>query len=330
MSDTNSKKSIHDFADSDGKFRRPASVFRSFVSPSPDSEFPAEKDRYVLYINLGCPWAHRTNLVRSLKGLEDIIQLVVTDYELTKEGWIYTGRLGTAASDPLYGFTKFRELYLKADPEYTGRFTVPVLWDKKKETIVNNESSEIIRMFFTAFDSLLPLERQESAHPLGGFYPESLRNDIDALNEWVYNTVNNGVYKVGFAATQEAYEENLYPLFDSLDRLEAILRSNEDAGKGPYLFGQHITEADLRLYTTIVRFDAAYFTIFQCNLKMIRYEYPHLDRWLRRLYWDDSNVTRGAFRRTTHFDHFIRGYTATMQHKIHPKGPVPLILPPVA
>lgn len=158
-------------------------------------------------------------------------------------------------------------------------------------------------MFYTAFDAFLPAALREANKPGGGFYPERLREEIDQMNEWVYETVNNGVYKVGFATTQEAYDAALYPLFASLDRLEGILATNAKEGKGPYLFGEHITEADVRLYPTIVRFDAAYVTIFRCNLKMIRWEYPFLHKWLRRLYWDESAETGGAFRKTTYFDH---------------------------
>lgn len=219
----------------------------------------------------------------------------------------YTGLHGTDPKDPLYGFTFHRQLYLKADPSYAGRFTVPVLWDKKQETIVSNESSEIIRMFYSTFDSLLPAERRESAHPLGGYYPaqnEELRKEIDAMNEWVYDTVNNGVYKTGFATTQAAYEEACEAVFASLDRLEAILEANEKEGKGKYLVGGHLTEADIRLYPTIARFDVGYYTLFQCNLKMVRHDYPRLHGWLRRLYWDeDVSETRGAFRKTTYFEH---------------------------
>ena len=238
-------------------------------------------------------------MVRSLKGLDEIIQLITCGFELTKEGWLFTGEHGSMDKDPLYGFTKLSELYYKADPQYEGRFTVPTLWDKKKETIVNNESSEIIRMLFTEFDDLLPEPLRESAHPFGGYYPEKLRPEIDAMNEWVYDTVNNGVYKCGFATTQGAYESHVTPLFDSLDRLEEHL---QQPGHSPFLFGKAVTEADIRLYTTLIRFDVAYHNIFKCNLKMIRHDYPALSRWLRTLYWNGAKVKNGeAFKDTVDF-----------------------------
>lgn len=322
---------IHKHADPDGQFRRKPSQFRDFISSAPDSKFPPEKDRYALYLNYGCPWAHRANLVRSLKGLEPIIQLIVCDFELTKEGWLFTGRDGSDEKDPLYGFTKMQDLYKKADPGYEGRFTVPALWDKKTETIVNNESSEIIRMFYSEFDTLLPEHLREDQKPGGGFYPKGLRKEIDEMNEWVYNTVNNGVYKTGFATTQEAYEANLYPLFESLDRLEKHLG---EAGHHPYLFGEYITEADIRLYTTLIRFDVAYYNIFMCNLKMIRHDYPRLSRWLRNIYWDGGKTLNGhAFKDTVYFWIFKFGYLRAKakvepgEKLVIPKGPVPDIQP---
>lgn len=329
--ETNSK--IYKHADSDGQFRRKDSVFRSWVSRSPGAEFPPEKDRYVLYINYGCPWAHRANIVRSLKGLEDIIQLALCDFELGPDGWIFSGQNGSAEKDPLYGFTKMNQLYFKADPGYSGRYTIPVLWDKKRQTIVNNESSEIIRMFYSEFDDLLPEEKREVNKAGGGLYPVHLRKDIDAMNEWVYDRINNGVYKTGFATTQEAYESNLIPLFEALDRVEEHLAQ---PGHKPYLFGEHITEADVRLYTTIARFDVAYYLIFRCNLKMIRHDYPLIDRWYRRLYYDESEKTNGgAFRKTTFFDIYKFGYLIALGKKqgnessqlVIPAGPKPDILP---
>ncbi|KAI9811151.1 MAG: hypothetical protein M1827_005602 [Pycnora praestabilis] len=315
----------HKLASADGHFHRPASKFRSSISSSPNSPFPPAANRYVLYINYGCPWAHRANLVLQVKGLDGIIEVVAMDYEMTPQGWSYTGRLGTAKEDPLYGFKYHKQLYEKAEPGYTGRYTVPVLWDRERETLVNNESSEIIRMFYSEFDALLPVEMREVNRSGGGLYPKRLRGEIDSMNEWVYDTVNNGVYKTGFAATQEAYEEHLHPLFASLDRLEAHLA---EPGHQPYLFGENITEADIRLFTTLIRFDVAYVTIFKCNLRMIRHDYPRLHAWLRRLYWDESPRTNGgAFRKTTYFDHIKKGYTKALKMEITPAGPNPDILP---
>ncbi|KAF7119080.1 hypothetical protein CNMCM5793_008819 [Aspergillus hiratsukae] len=236
------------------------------------------------------------------------------------------GSFGSAERDPLYGFTLLKELYLKADLQYEGRYMIPVLWDKQRETIVNNESSEIIRMFYAEFDHLLPEAMREANRPGGGLYPAPLRADIDAMNEWVYDKINNGVYKTGFATTQEAYDENVYPLFEALDRVEEHLGQ---PGHQPYLFGANITEADIRLHTTIARFDVAYYLIHRCNLRMIRHDYPRIDRWYRRLYYER---TRGAFKRTTFFDLYKIGYLkATGKQSnapfIVPAGPEPDILP---
>lgn len=271
-----------------------------------------------------------------MKSLEPIIQLIVTDYDLSPEGWLFTGRNGSEAAEPLYGFTSMKQLYLKADPSFSGRYTVPVLWDKKLETIVNNESSEIIRMLYSSFDDFLEPRHREVNRRGGGFYPENLRNKIDEMNEWVYKTVNDGVYKVGFATSQEAYDTNIYPLFKSLDRLEEHLSAPEHQ---PYLFGEHITEADIRLYTTIARFDVAYHPIFLCNLKMIRHDYPNLSRWLRHLYWDESdNTNDGIFKKTTFFEVYKSGYLRARARRLGdgkesglpllvPRGPIPDIEP---
>jgi len=217
--------------------------------------------------------------------------------------------------DTLYGVKYLRELYYKAQSDYEGRFTVPVLWDKKKETIVNNESSEIIRMMNEEFDDVIDPKYKGIT-----FYPKEHQKEIDELNSWVYDTVNNGVYRSGFATTQEAYEENVTKLFDSLDRLEDILKGGKE-----YLIGDKLTEADIRLYTTIVRFDPVYLFHFKCNLKgSIRHSYPELNRWLRNLYW-----TNPAFKDTTEFDHIkIHYFTSHPQinpTRIVPKGPEPPI-----
>ena len=242
--------------------------------------------------------------------------MILCDFKLSKNGWLFTGQHGSAPKDPLYGFSNLSQLYRKADPDYVGRFTIPVLWDKKKETIVNNESSEIIRMFSSEFDELLPENLRESSKPGGGFYPVHLRSEIDELNEWVYDTVNNGVYKTGFATTQEAYESNLIRLFESLDRLEHHLGKS---GHSPYLFGKYITEADIRLYTTLIRFDVAYYSVFMCNLKMIRYDYPRLNLWLRNLYWNGGRVPNGsAFQETVDF--YAVGFLTT--HLLHSRTDV--------
>lgn len=332
MGDTGTSRPTHEHADKDGHFRRKDSSFRNSISRDPNSQFPAEKGRYALYCNLGCPWAHRTILVRALKDLEDVIQIIYTDFDLTENGWLFTGRNGSSDRDPLYGFAGLKQLYLKADPEYVGRYTVPTLWDKKTETIVNNESSEIIRMLYTEFDDLIEPRYREANKQGRGFYPEHLQDEIDEMNEWVYNTINNGVYKCGFATTQEAYDANVYPLFKSLDRVEAHLSNASACHGGPFLFGSHITEADIRLYTTIARFDAAYHTIFMCNLKSIRSDYPRLYRWLRRLYWNASDIPKGkVFKETTLPEIYQYGYTNARYRQlklptkpVQPRGPLHL------
>jgi putative glutathione S-transferase len=310
--------------DKSGEFKRQQSVFRSWIENKPDAEFPAEKDRYHLYVSYACPWAHRTLIVRKLKGLEDIIPFTSVHWHMGGQGWRFStpdealpGENTTP--DPVHpDFTHLRQIYFEQNPDYQGRFTVPTLYDKKQRRIVNNESSEIIRMFYTAFDSLLP-EKFASID----LFPEALRKDIDAMNEWVYNDVNNGVYKSGFATTQEAYEKAVTTLFGSLDRLEQHLSSSST----PFLLSSPApTEADVRLYTTIVRFDPVYVQHFKTNLRDIRSGYPHLHRWLRTLYWDFP-----AFKDTTEFEHIKKHYTKSHGQinpfGITPLGPVPDILP---
>ncbi|GES60219.1 ubiquitin-activating enzyme E1 [Aspergillus terreus] len=309
--------------DKSGEFKRQQSVFRNWISREAGAQFPPEKDRYHLYVSYACPWAHRTLIVRKLKGLEDIITYTSVHWHLGEKGWRFAAPDESlpgenVTPDPLHPqFTHLREIYFADDPEYTGRFTVPVLYDKKLQRIVSNESAEIIRMLYYEFDDLLPAQYKQV-----DLYPQALRSTIDATNEWTYNDVNNGVYKSGFATTQEAYEKAVTTLFASLDRIEAHLASSG----APYYFGDAITEADVRLYTTIVRFDPVYVQHFKCNLRDIRSGFPALHRWLRRLYWDVP-----AFRDTTQFEHIKFHYTKSHkqinQFAITPVGPMPDILP---
>ncbi|CAL1699002.1 unnamed protein product [Somion occarium] len=261
-------------------------------------------------------WATRTLIVRKLKGLEDVIDVTVVSPRTSPDGWAFgdVDPFPGADADPLYGAQHIKDIYFRADPNFRGRFTVPVLWDKKTETIVNNESSEIIRIFNTAFNGILSKDKGSL-----DLYPTDLRAQIDELNEWVYETVNNGVYRAGFAASQQAYEAAVYPLFESLDRLEKILQSKD------YLVGDRLTEADVRLFVTIIRFDVAYHGIFKCNIRDIRNGYPAIHLWLRKLYW---NIP--AFKETCKFDHIKVGYYAhdfINPAKIVPVGPLPNILP---
>lgn len=265
----------YDTQSTGGRFERSASQFRNWITadgsagPSGKAGFKAEKGRYHLYVSLACPWAHRTLVMRAWKGLEGFIGVSVVHPWMLENGWELRTDFEAATGDPLYGFTKVYELYTKADPHYSGRVTVPILWDKQQETIVNNESSEIIRMFNSAFDGL--------GAKAGDYYPEALQSDIDTVNDWVYPKVNNGVYRAGFATTQEAYSEAATQLFDALEALEKRL------GESRYLVGNTLTEADLRLWTTLVRFDAVYVTHFKCDHKRIA-DYPNLSGFMREIY----------------------------------------------
>ena len=257
-----------------GRFQRADTQWRDWVTrdgqPAEGRErgFKAEPGRYHLYVALACPWAHRTMIFRKLKKLEDVISASVVHHFMGKDGWTFVAEDG-ATGDDLYGKDFLHQIYTRADPAYSGRVSVPVLWDRKQETIVSNESSEIIRMLNSAFD--------EWGDASLDFYPERLRREIDAVNDLVYAAINNGVYRSGFATTQEAYEEAFGELFDALDTMEDRLARHR------YLVGDTLTEADWRLFTTLVRFDAVYYSHFKCNLRRIA-DYPNLSNYLRELY----------------------------------------------
>jgi len=299
----------------DGSFKRAPSSFRNWVQAG--GEFPPEKGRYHLFISHACPWANRTTIVRELKGLDDFIGVTVVSPFMGTKGWPFKKgaehEFEGVEDEPFYGYSHLRELYFKVNPDYTGRFTVPVLWDKQKEAIVNNESSEIIRMLNTAFNDQLPADKAAL-----NLYPQGLQAEIDSVNDWVYDTVNNGVYKTGFATTQQAYETAIKPLFASLDRLEGMLKGKD------YLIGDRLTEADIRLFTTIIRFDPVYHGHFKCNIGTIRHNYPNIHLWLRKLYWGNP-----AFKEWTHFDH-IKTHYYWSHKQINPTGIVPVgPLPPI-
>ncbi|KAJ1653220.1 S-glutathionyl-(chloro)hydroquinone reductase [Coemansia sp. RSA 2052] len=308
MSSSSKGPEITKWHSKDGEFRRQVSSFRSLVEADSSAEFPAEAGRYHLYVSYACPWAHRTLIVRKLKGLDSIIGLSVVHYLMGPNGWEFSSPddVPGATLDDVNGAKYIREVYFKAEPEYSARFTVPVLWDKKKQTIVNNESSEIIRMFNSAFDELLAPEYRGI-----NFYPEELKPQIDELNEWIYDTVNNGVYKSGFATAQDAYERNCRALFQSLERIEDILSRNE------FLVGKRLTEADLRLFTTIIRFDPVYHGHFKCNIKQIATGYPNILRWTREIY------QLPGIKETVNMEHIKKHYY--MSHtQINPTQVVPL------
>ena len=292
-----------------GRFSRTPQTFRNWITPdgSPGPSgiggFKAEAHRYHLYVSYACPWAHRTLLFRALKGLDRMISLSVVHWHMATNGWAFYEGDGVIP-DNVNGSTYLYQVYTKASPTYSGRVTVPVLWDKHSQTIVSNESSEIIRMFNRAFDDV-------GARP-GDYYPSSLRTEIDALNTRIYETVNNGVYKCGFATTQAAYEEAMIPLFDTLEWLEDLLRERR------YLAGSTITEADWRLFTTLIRFDAVYVGHFKCNRKRIR-DLPNLSGYLRDLYQHPGVAA------TLNMDHIKRHYycshTSINPTQIVPVGP---------
>ena len=292
----------------DGHFIRPATQFRNFVtadgSPGPGGSggFGAERGRYHLYVSLACPWAHRTLIFRKLKKLDDIISVSITEPLYGKTGWEFGTATPGATADAVNGKATLAEIYLLADPHYTGRVSVPVLWDKKRRTIVNNESSEIIRMLNSAFNGV-GAEKTD-------YYPHPLQGEIDRINDLVYSTVNNGVYRAGFATTQGAYEEAARGVFATLDRLEEVLSRQR------YLVGSRLTEADWRLFPTLVRFDAVYFSHFKCNIRRIA-DYPNLSNYLRELYQVPGIAE------TVSIDHIKRHYYGS-QRNVNPTGIVPI------
>lgn len=297
----------YDTKSSGGKFVRSQSQFRNWITadgaagPTGKAGFKAEVGRYHLYVSYACPWAHRTLIMRALKGLESMIDVSAVGMTMAENGWTFDTKDGSTG-DPLFGAHFAHEIYTRADPDYTGRVTVPILWDKKAQTIVSNESADIIRMFNDAFDAL--------GATVGDYWPETERTYIEAFNERIYSAVNNGVYKAGFATTQEAYDEAVYPLFDALDWLEGILGSRR------YLTGNQLTEADIRLFTTLVRFDAVYVGHFKCNIRSLT-DYPHLFAHVRDIY------QLPGVRETVHMDHIKTHYYGS-HTSINPTGIVPV------
>ena len=298
----------YDTKSTGGAFKRTTAKFRNWITPdgkagpSGVGGFPAESGRYHLYVSYACPWAHRTLIFRNLKGLAEHITVSVVHPDMLSDGWSFETDDNGATGDTLYGLKFARDVYTKADPEISGRVTVPILWDKQQETVVSNESSEIIRMFNSAFNGI-------TGNTLD-FWPEEMRDDIETVNARIYDTLNNGVYKSGFATTQAAYDAAVHPLFDTLDWLE------ERLGQSRYLMGDQITEADWRLWTTLVRFDPVYHLHFKCNKKRI-IDCPNLWGFTRELYqWP-------GVAETVNFDHIVRHYHYSHE-SVNPHRIVPI------
>ncbi len=279
-----------------GKFVREDAGFRHWIEDQPDALFQPQSGRYHLYVSLACPWAHRTLIYRQLKGLAEHIDVTVVSPEMLEHGWQFV------EPEPLFGFTKLHQIYTKAKPDYSGRVTVPVLWDKYTNTIVSNESSDIIRMFNSAFNSLTGNHSD--------FYPDSLQTQIDEWNAFIYPNINNGVYRTGFATSQSAYQDAFEQLFAALDKVEAHLAQQR------YLVGKNLTEADWRLFTTLIRFDAVYVGHFKCNLKRIA-DYPNIQAYMKELY------QYPGVKPTVNFAHIKRHYYFSHQN-INPTQVVPL------
>ena len=297
------KDQWYDTKSSGGKFVRQASAFRNQITADGSSGFPAESGRYHLYASFACPWASRTLIFRKLKCLEDAISISIVDPLMLENGWSFSDWPG-CVPDTINGVQFLYEIYQKAEPIYTGRVTVPVLWDIEKGTIVSNESSEIIRMLNCEFNDSCDCQRDVD------YCPDHLRPEIDRLNEWIYSDFNNGVYRCGFATTQEAYEKAFISLFDAVDRLEALLEDND------YLAGDRLTEVDWRFFTTAVRFDPVYYGHFKCNKKRIA-DCARLSAHLKKLYRVDGIAD------TVNMDHIKRHYYGS-HRQINPTGIIPL------
>ena len=283
----------YDTKSTDGAFKRSAAQFRNWITAdgaaglSGQGGFKAESGRYHLYVSYACPWAHRALIFRQIKGLEDHISFSAVHPDMLGDGWTFGADFDGATGDTLFGYSYARDIYTRADPAFTGRVTVPILWDKAQNTIVSNESSEIIRMFNSAFNSITGNKED--------YWPQTKRGAIEAVNDRIYDTFNNGVYKAGFATTQAAYDAAIVPLFETLDWIDAILSQNR------YLTGDTITEADWRLFTTLVRFDLVYHQHFKCNRKRI-VDYPNIWAYTRELY------QKPGVAGTVNFDHIVRHY----------------------
>ncbi|SFR96528.1 putative glutathione S-transferase [Halomicrobium zhouii] len=290
------------YTNEDGEFERQETSFRDFVEDDPDARFQPEAGRYHLYVSYACPWAHRTLVTRALKGLEEAISVDVVDPYRDEDGWQFTPEKEGCTEDTIHGSDYLREVYQQADPEMTGRVTVPVLWDKAEETIVNNESAEIMRMLDTAFGDIATQDVD--------LYPEGYQDDVDHIIDDIYGPINNGVYRTGFANSQEAYDEAVHELFDALDHWDDVLDDQR------YLAGDRLTEADVAMFTTLVRFDEVYHTHFMCNHQLIR-EYDNLWPYLRDLY-----QTQGVAD-TVDMDH-IKEHYYTTHPDVSPKRIVPM------
>ena len=302
------KDQWYDTKSTGGAFKRSTSKYRNWITadgsagPTGEGGFKAESGRYHLYVSLACPWAHRSLIFRAIKGLTDHIGVSIVHPDMLGDGWTFDTAFPGATGDKLYGLSFARDIYLKADPKASGRVTVPILWDTQRETIVSNESSEIIRMLNSAFDAITGNSQD--------FWPVRLRDEIEEVNARVYDTVNNGVYKAGFATTQEAYEAGVVPLFDSLDWLEDRLSRHR------YLVADRITEADWRLFTTLVRFDSVYHLHFKCNRRRI-VDYPNLWAYTRELYQVPGVAE------TVNLDHIVRHYHYSHE-TINPNRIIPI------